>query len=325
MALSKSAASPRVAADLVMQATSAPNTFIFTELLETPQIQALSKSEEFAPYLSLLQIFSYGTYADYKSSPGLPELNEAQRLKLRQLSLLTLARKDAGAGSPALTYAALQEALDLPTRQALEELVISAVYAGLIKAQLNPKESVVQINSVAPLRDVAPTAVDSLLASLQAWSDRCDDTLAKLEREMQRVRDNANKRAAREAARAEETKKLIEAEQNGEDAPRLPPLFFEKKYTKAITVPGPATAAIASAASSAAGPSSTPAVASPSTMFPGPNPMDLPIRTKPGTAPADGDEASALSDKGPSSKWTKVLAIFKLKGKVEGQGWQPAA
>src|SRR5690606_42053169 len=47
---------------------------------------------------------------------SLPELNDAQRLKLRQLSLLTLAKKDGPSGngaSPALDYDSLQKALDL--------------------------------------------------------------------------------------------------------------------------------------------------------------------------------------------------------------------
>lgn len=209
-----------------MRATSAPNTYIFSELLETPQVQALAGSDEFAPYLTLLQIFSYGTYASYVSTAGLPALNDAQRLKLRQLSLLTLARKDdtaAGdAGGPALDYASLQKALDLPSRQALEELVISAVYAGLLRAQLNPKDSVVQINSVAPLRDVAPTAIGGLLSSLQAWAGRCEATLQSLSSQMTQLRAEADRRAARAAARAEETRLMMESEQQGGQAPRRP-------------------------------------------------------------------------------------------------------
>ncbi|KAK4116171.1 hypothetical protein N656DRAFT_229038 [Canariomyces notabilis] len=216
LALTKSATSPRAAADLVMRATSAPNTFIFTDLLQAPQIQALASSDEFAPYLSLLQIFSYGTYSSYTSTPGLPDLNDAQRLKLRQLSLLTLARKDAHATSnadPTLSYASLQRALDLPSRQSLEELVISAIYAGLLKAQLNPKDSLVQINSVSPLRDVAPTAIDGLLSRLEAWAERCDMTLQNLEEQMNNLRTGADRRAAQEAARAAEMARLLGSEQ----------------------------------------------------------------------------------------------------------------
>ncbi|KAK4183221.1 hypothetical protein QBC35DRAFT_353681, partial [Podospora australis] len=215
LALTKSATSPRAAADLIVRATSAPNTYIFTELLQTPEIQALAASEEFAPFLRLLEVFSYGTYSSYTSTPGLPELNEAQRLKLRQLSLMTLADNktaDSSASEPPLSYASLQSALDLPSRQALEELVIRAIYAGLLKAQLNPKDSVVQINSVAPLRDVAPKAIGGLLSSLQAWSDRCDATLESLAEQMAQLRADADRRAAQAAAREEKIKKLVKNE-----------------------------------------------------------------------------------------------------------------
>lgn len=65
--LSKSAKSPRAAADLITQATSAPNTYVFAELLQTPNIQSLrTSSEEYAPYLTLLEIFAWGTWSDYQ-------------------------------------------------------------------------------------------------------------------------------------------------------------------------------------------------------------------------------------------------------------------
>jgi COP9 signalosome complex subunit 7 len=225
-----------------MRATSAPNTFIFTDLLQAPQIQALASSDEFAPYLSLLQIFSYGTYSSYTSTPGLPDLNDAQRLKLRQLSLLTLARKDAHATSnadPTLSYASLQRALDLPSRQSLEELVISAIYAGLLKAQLNPKDSLVQINSVSPLRDVAPTAIDGLLSRLEAWAERCDMTLQNLEEQMNNLRAGADRRAAQEAARAAEMARLLGSEQKGGKTSSAPykPVFSAATAGVALSNP----------------------------------------------------------------------------------------
>jgi hypothetical protein len=67
LALSKTATSPRAASDLVTQATSAPNTFVFAELLHTPNIQKLRDSQEYAPSLALLEIFAWGTWEDYKS------------------------------------------------------------------------------------------------------------------------------------------------------------------------------------------------------------------------------------------------------------------
>jgi hypothetical protein len=68
LALTKSATSPRAASDLVTQATSAPNTYVFAELLQTPNIQNLRSSEEYAPYLALLEIFAWGTWEDYKGT-----------------------------------------------------------------------------------------------------------------------------------------------------------------------------------------------------------------------------------------------------------------
>ena len=66
--LAKSAKSPRAAAQVVIQATSAANTFVFAELLSTSTIQALrTASPEFAVYFTLLQVFSWGTWHDYTS------------------------------------------------------------------------------------------------------------------------------------------------------------------------------------------------------------------------------------------------------------------
>lgn len=68
--LSKSAASPRAAADLITQATSASNTYVFAELLQMPNIQALRRGPpEYAPFLTLLETFSWGTWADYTCIP----------------------------------------------------------------------------------------------------------------------------------------------------------------------------------------------------------------------------------------------------------------
>ncbi len=65
--LAKSATSPRAAIDLITQATSAPNTYVFAELLQTPNIQALrTASPEQSSYLTLLELFAWGTWADYQ-------------------------------------------------------------------------------------------------------------------------------------------------------------------------------------------------------------------------------------------------------------------
>jgi COP9 signalosome complex subunit 7 len=66
LALSKSATSPRAAVDLVNQATSAPNAFVFAELLHTPNINALKSSPDHSSHYKLLEIFAWGTWQDYQ-------------------------------------------------------------------------------------------------------------------------------------------------------------------------------------------------------------------------------------------------------------------
>jgi COP9 signalosome complex subunit 7 len=66
LALAKSANSPRAAADLVAQATAAPSTYIFAELLEQPNVKALANAEKYNGHLKLLEIFAWGTWEDYK-------------------------------------------------------------------------------------------------------------------------------------------------------------------------------------------------------------------------------------------------------------------
>ncbi|CAG7558510.1 unnamed protein product [Fusarium equiseti] len=209
LALSKSATSPRAAADLVTRATSAPNTFLFSELLQTPAIQNLADSE-FASHLTLLQIFAYGTYSSYKSTSGLPDLAEAQATKLRQLSLLSLARDRQN-----LSYAVLQDSLDLQGSREVENLVISAVYAGLLHATLDPARATVQASSVAPLRDLAPGAIPDMTTALKTWSDRCTTTLSGVELQIKEIRTAAAVRQREQRSADEKLQQLMSEHQEG--------------------------------------------------------------------------------------------------------------
>ncbi|KAF6838604.1 COP9 signalosome subunit 7 (PCI domain-containing protein) [Colletotrichum plurivorum] len=216
LALSKSATSPRAAADLVTRATSNPNTFLFSELLETPQIQALAQSPDLRSHLTLLELFSHGTYVAYlaaASQQQLPQLNDAQTLKLRQLSLLTLARDRSN-----LSYSALQSALSLDSARALEDLVISAIYAGLLDATLDPHRQVVQVNSLSPLRDLAPGAVPPMIRALHAWSARCESTLEDLEAQIAGIKDAAARRQREKADQEARLQRLVEETRKEPDA-----------------------------------------------------------------------------------------------------------
>ncbi|KAK6612590.1 PCI domain-containing protein [Botrytis cinerea] len=147
LALTKSATSPRAAIDLITRATDAPGTYIFTELLLTPQIQALS------------------TAPPEQARPFSPTLSAAQTLKLRQLSFLTLAQNPTD-----LTYPKLQSALALSTPRELEDLVISAIYAGLITCTLDPYNQTVLVSSVSPSA-IFPTPQSHLCSPLSPPAD----------------------------------------------------------------------------------------------------------------------------------------------------------
>lgn len=61
-------APPRFVANLITNATSSPQTYVFAELLESPAVQALRAPEtpdEFKGYLTLLEIFAWGTWEQY--------------------------------------------------------------------------------------------------------------------------------------------------------------------------------------------------------------------------------------------------------------------
>lgn len=71
LALCNSVTSPRQAADVVTQATTAPNTYVFAELLETGAMQSLRLDGTYGGYYRVLEVFSWGTMGDYsrKSTP----------------------------------------------------------------------------------------------------------------------------------------------------------------------------------------------------------------------------------------------------------------
>ena len=113
--LAKTARGP-AAAELVKQALEAPGVYAFEELLETECIKQLSEGPD-SNYMKLLEIFAYGTYSDYKSmsvplpfcrclifffsnfslylgeADSLPTLSQAQLIKLKHLTIVSLASK----------------------------------------------------------------------------------------------------------------------------------------------------------------------------------------------------------------------------------------
>lgn len=216
LALSKNARTPAAASDLITQATSDPSTYVFAELLQTPQIQSLRHDPTYTNRLTLLELFSWGTWHSYKTAPNLPKLNEKQTRKLKLLSLISLL-SNPDAGSHTQSYTHLQRGLDIESQVELESLLTTALSAGLVTGHLDPLHQRVAVSSVAPLRDLSPGSAPQLVSVLGEWEERCDGALKEMEQRVQAIRDNARKRGEREKARREAFEEKLGPEEGDEE------------------------------------------------------------------------------------------------------------
>lgn len=87
-----------------------------------------------------------------------------------------------------------------------------------MNATLDPAHGTVHIHSVAPLRDVDPTAIPALLDSLRAWAARCDAALSDLDARVKTIRAAADARAQAQAEWDVRVKKLVEDEAKSSQA-----------------------------------------------------------------------------------------------------------
>lgn len=131
--------------------------------------------------------------------------------KLRQLSLLTHARDPKN-----LAYARLIQLLGLNDARELETLVTSAIYAGLLTATLNPRDGLLAVSSVAPLRDVEPAQIPVLIGTLEEWAGRCSATLEGLEKQVASIRAGALRRHREEVEWEGYVGDMIEKDEVGE-------------------------------------------------------------------------------------------------------------
>lgn len=164
------------AAKLVQDATSAPGVFVFSELLELPNIQELATNEQLAKFYTLLELFAYRTYTDYlQHKDSLPPLNQAQITKLKHLTLISLAMD-----RRVLPYAQLLQTLQMPTIRDLEDLIIDAIYQDVIRGKLDQKGQQFDVEYTMG-RDVEPGKIESLLVALQDWASTTAAVLSTLD------------------------------------------------------------------------------------------------------------------------------------------------
>uniref|UniRef100_A0A9L0TN78 COP9 signalosome subunit 7A n=1 Tax=Equus caballus TaxID=9796 RepID=A0A9L0TN78_HORSE len=150
---------------------------------------------DFASTFRLLTVFAYGTYADYlgeirisstlsffpAEARNLPPLTEAQKNKLRHLSVVTLAAK-----VKCIPYAVLLEALALRNVRQLEDLVIEAVYADVLRGSLDQRNQRLEVDySIG--RDIQRQDLSAIARTLQEWCVGCEVVLSGIEEQVSRA------------------------------------------------------------------------------------------------------------------------------------------
>lgn len=185
------------AASLITQALEHSNIFVFGELIDCDNIQALEGTSA-APHLELLRLFAYGTWMDYKARAAqLPALSDAQVRKLKKLSLVSLA-----AQSREIEYAVIMRDLELTSVRAVEDLLIECFYGGLLQGRLDQQASRLEV-SYCTGRDIHPSEVAAMCETLAAWHKNSVDVMASVREKLERHKAQAE--AARNAQAELET------------------------------------------------------------------------------------------------------------------------
>ncbi|NXL24363.1 CSN7A protein, partial [Setophaga kirtlandii] len=146
---------------------------------------------EFSPVFRLLTIFAYGTYADYLAeAANLPPLTEAQKNKLRHLSVVTLAAK-----IKCIPYSVLLEQLQLKNVRQLEDLVIEAVYADVLRGSLDQRNQRLEVDySIG--RDIRREELSTITRTLQEWCQGCEAVLSGIEEQVSRANQHKEQQLA---------------------------------------------------------------------------------------------------------------------------------
>jgi COP9 signalosome complex subunit 7 len=125
-----------------------------------------------------LELFSYGLYSDYQQKQGsdyFMDLSDAQILKLRQLTCMTTVQSYVHQQKTLqVPLTVLQQALDVPSTKAVEEVIISCLYAEVLQGKLCQKRRafVVSLKGCPAARDVPLSQLSEMANTLQVFSQR---------------------------------------------------------------------------------------------------------------------------------------------------------
>ena len=134
-----------------------------------------------------LDLFSYGTFKDYTSNPdNFISLTDAQTHKIRQLTVLTLAQTH----TDRLFYTTVQDALGIKEPRAVEQILISCLYSGVINGRLCQKTKSLRLMAPIRSRDVPLSSLDSLLQSVRTLQSRVSQARTDLSHSASDVQQN---------------------------------------------------------------------------------------------------------------------------------------
>ncbi|KAK9274102.1 hypothetical protein L1049_018916 [Liquidambar formosana] len=163
-------------ATVIVEATSHSSLFAFSEILAVPNVAELEGTET-SVYLDVLRLFAYGTWSDYKCNAGhLPQLVSDQVLKLKQLTVLTLAET-----SKVLPYDQLMQELDITNVRELEDFLINeCMYAGIVRGKLDQLRRCFEVQFAAG-RDLRPGQLGNMIQTLANWLSTSDNLLVSIQ------------------------------------------------------------------------------------------------------------------------------------------------
>lgn len=236
------------AAELIRQALETPGIYVFGELLEMPAVKELANGPH-SSYYNLLNLFAYGTLSDYKANENdLPPLSQAELKKLRHLTIISLATKN-----KRLSYSKLLAELDVKNLRELEDLIIDAIYADIIRGKLDQRHQHLEVD-FAVGRDIQPDHIREISTVLNSWCSGCEVLVQNLEEQVQK----ANMRREKQIHVNKETeqeimniKKALKATQRQDDEPMAADSHsFDKRkqpkskatYHRTTSSPAPKTA-----------------------------------------------------------------------------------
>ncbi|XP_073271092.1 COP9 signalosome complex subunit 7-like isoform X1 [Primulina huaijiensis] len=195
--------------DVIVEATSHPSLFAFSEILSVPTIVEL-EGTGYIKYRELLRMYAYGTWSEYKSDAHrLPQLVPDQILKLKQLTVLTLAETN-----KVLPYDTLMQELDVTNVRELEDFLINCcMYVGIVRGKLDQLRRCFEVQFAAG-RDLRPEQLSNMIETLANWLSTSDNLLVSIQEKikwadsMNEIDKNHRKEVEE---RVEEVKKALSA------------------------------------------------------------------------------------------------------------------